>query len=166
MSRRSRTAPALLAAAALAGLAACGSGMPFGGGDDAVARASGKGQVQPSSADGRTAWSGNLAATDTELFVTARDDTGWRGLWEAVGTAPPVALPRGSMAVAVFLGQRPTGGYAVEIAGVERRGDATVVLYRETTPAPGVMTTQMLTAPYAVKLVEDSGLPVRYQPVD
>jgi hypothetical protein len=87
----------------------------------------------------------------------------WQTLWtEHSGSpAPDVALSE-SLVVAVFLGSRPTAGYAVEIVRVRRETDATVVEYRERTPPPGALVAQMLTSPFHVVSIPRDTSPVRF----
>ncbi|HET8727216.1 MAG TPA: protease complex subunit PrcB family protein, partial [Alphaproteobacteria bacterium] len=157
------------AAAALA-LSACGPGALFGEDDHVEEPVPLDGPATPlapgPAIDGRTEWSGPNATATADVFVTARDDQGWRTLWQLAGTAPPAPLPEGAMAVAVFLGQRPTSGYTVELGDVVRRGEAVIVSYRETQPAPDAVVSQALTSPYAVRLVAETEAPVRYRLVE
>ncbi|HUR28501.1 MAG TPA: protease complex subunit PrcB family protein [Planctomycetota bacterium] len=53
-----------------------------------------------------------------------------------------------NMLIAVALGSRPSGGYAVEIESVEQDGARWVVHARETRPTPGSLQTQMVTSPF------------------
>ena len=61
------------------------------------------------------------------------------------------------MVVAVFAGQKPSGGYGVKIEEViYAAAKKTVwVLYRETPPPPGAVTTQVLTYPSHVVAVRN-----------
>lgn len=70
-------------------------------------------------------------------------------------SAPPVDFGR-EMVVGIFLGERPTGGYEIEITKVER-GDAGLrIHYRSKNPDPGAMVTQARTQPYhVIRLVRD-----------
>lgn len=82
--------------------------------------------------------------------VTIRTAAEWQTLWKE--QAPPAApLPRvdfaNDMVVGVFLGTRPTGGYAVEIVSVESAGGEIVVTYRETQPPRDAMLIQALSSP-------------------
>ena len=47
--------------------------------------------------DDRFTWSGQQSAAFNDMFVTAREERGWRLLWQLVGEDPPheveVALP-------------------------------------------------------------------------
>ena len=112
--------------------------------------------------DGRTSWSGQQSAAFNDMFVTARDERGWRLLWQLVGEEPPGPLPDEAMAAGVFLGARPTAGYQVTITQArEAAGDITV-LYREVPPPAGATTAQILTSPYVIELLPQSTLPVNY----
>jgi len=84
--------------------------------------------------------------------VTIRDREAWLSLWRAHGSSRPLPAVDFSreMVVAVFLGSRPTAGYAVEIVGYRQAGDAIVVQYRETAPAPDAITAQVIVSPYDV----------------
>ena len=62
------------------------------------------------------------------------------------------------MVVGIFMGQRGTGGYEIEITKVERAGSELRVYYRGKSPDPGAMLTQALTEPYhLIKLPKDHG---------
>ena len=52
------------------------------------------------------------------------------------------------MVVGIFLGERSTGGYAIEITNIERVGSEVRVHYRSESPDPGAMRTQALTQPH------------------
>ena len=59
------------------------------------------------------------------------------------------------MVVGVFLGERNSGGYSLEVLGLRASGDDSIVVEaREVAPPPDAMTTQALTAPYRLLLVE------------
>lgn len=97
---------------------------------------------------------GPMSAVQEQRFVVARDESAWSELWSEHGRnqLPPPLLPEvdfdESLVVAVFLGSRPSGGYSVRIEEVVERGDGFVVRAVETRPAPDVMTTAALTAPF------------------
>ena len=82
--------------------------------------------------------------------VTVRDREAWTALWRAHGSSrplPDVDFSR-EMVVGVFLGSRPTAGFAVEIVGYREAGNDVVVQYRETSPAPDAITAQVIVSPY------------------
>jgi len=49
--------------------------------------------------------------------------------------------------IAATMGQRSTGGYAIRIEEISRRGDDLEVVIVETSPGRGCLTTQALTSP-------------------
>ena len=76
----------------------------------------------------------------------------WETLWrEHGGQGKPAAVDFGKeMVVAVFLGTRPTAGFAVEITAIEGKDGGFAVTYRERQPKPDEMVAQMLTAPFHI----------------
>lgn len=64
----------------------------------------------------------------------------------------------------VTYGEKPTGGYAVEIGEVVVANDKISVPVRFKKPAPGEMVTQALTYPYDLKEMEARDLPVEFVP--
>lgn len=92
-----------------------------------------------------------------------RDRQVWAKLWAdnfgATMAVPEVDFAQ-RMAVAVFMGQRPTGGYSVMITSVERIDDRLVVNFRTRSPQPGDVVTQVITSPYAIAIIPASTLPV------
>lgn len=99
--------------------------------------------------------------------VVVRSPAEWDTLWKS--HAGPQAAPAvdfsTSMVAAVFLGERPTGGYRVEIVGVRREKDALVVEYVERAPGAADIVTQILTSPFhIVKLPQFNG-PIRFRKV-
>ena len=105
-------------------------------------------------------WQGAQAQSKVAESLVAQDDAGWQRLWQKIGQNSPMSLPAGKTAVAVFAGQKRTGGYSVEFTGVTREKDHTTVTYRIKKPRFDQMVTQVLTAPYAVMLVPQSDKPV------
>ncbi len=113
--------------------------------------------------NGRTDWFGAQSAAAMDILVTARDQRSWRVLWQLVDRESlPGDLPDGAMAVGVFLGQRPTGGYTVAFESVSVVDGQVVARYLETTPPPDSIVSQGLTAPYAVRLVRAHNAPVQF----
>jgi hypothetical protein len=106
-------------------------------------------------------WAGAYGGAEVAGHRVLRDARAWADHWRAVGQEAPRALdPTREMAIVVFLGERRTGGYAMEITAVEARADGWSVTTRETSPPPGAMVTQALTQPWALALVPASDQPV------
>jgi VWFA-related protein len=86
----------------------------------------------------------------------------WNSLWASLPTkqaAPQVAFDQ-MMVVGVFVGNRPTTGYKVEIVGARKEGETLVIQWREVPPAAGSSVNATVTTPFAV-----AGLPRHDGPV-
>jgi hypothetical protein len=98
----------------------------------------------------RTLDKGSRSEVALARQVTLRDADAWAALWRAHAPdrpQPAVDFAR-EMVVGVFLGTRPTAGFAVEMVGYRLEGDHVVVMYRDSRPAGGTLSAQVLTAPY------------------
>lgn len=85
--------------------------------------------------------------------LIARTDDEWRQLWALHAgpeTAPPPVDFDARIVAAAFAGERPTAGYAVEIAAASGPPDGTRLLVTERAPAPGTLTAQVLTSPFHI----------------
>jgi hypothetical protein len=94
-----------------------------------------------------------------------RDPTTWQSLWSelqlARRIAPPFDFDR-QMVLFVALGERRTGGYAIEVVRAEIVEGKLVVHVREIKPQPGALTTMALTAPFHAVAVPRHDLPVSW----
>jgi hypothetical protein len=81
-------------------------------------------------------------------LITNENDL--RRAWATVGGGRP--LPEinfnSRACVVVYQGQKPTGGYSIEIAEIRRDGTVLAVNVRERRPAFGDVTTQVITSPF------------------
>lgn len=97
--------------------------------------------------------------------VVLASDAEWRALWArhvpGAGSPPSVDFT-GEIVVGVFAGQQPTGGYQVEIVGVDHEPAEVVVRYRIERPPPGGLVTQILTQPFHLVRLPRLGIPVRF----
>lgn len=112
-------------------------------------------------------WHGQHSRVTTATHRLLRDEPAWAAFWVDVGQPAPRA-PQWSreMAVAVFLGERRTGGYALRIEHAAPEDGRLVVTCRESTPPPGTMVTQALTQPWAVTVIPRTDLPVSIRFLD
>lgn len=95
-------------------------------------------------------WSGAQSGVLQPATRVIRDASGWEALWQQLGTEPPQPLAPGEIAVALFAGERRTGGFRLEVVAVRDEGAETIVEFREHQPRPGQAVTQVLTTPWAV----------------
>jgi protease stability complex PrcB-like protein len=104
------------------------------------------------------------------LQVVIRNQDEWNAFWKRhffTSTNPPPAPIidfNREMVVGIFLGEKRTGGYEVEIVRAERSDSALYFYYREKSPPPGAMVTQALTQPFhLVKLAKYENLQVIFR---
>jgi hypothetical protein len=83
-----------------------------------------------------------------------RDGSEWEKIWtkhsasaRASGKIPAVDFNK-EMIVLVTMGRQKTGGYAIEVAKVETAGERLKIFVKRTSPPPGAMAIQALTAPF------------------
>jgi hypothetical protein len=102
---------------------------------------------------------GTSSQVDVARQAAVQSAAEWSALWSqhAGERARPAVDFTKEMVLAVFLGTRPTAGFSVEIVGAREDGGALIVSYRETRPAPGGVTAQVLTSPYHLVAVPKHG---------
>ena len=94
-----------------------------------------------------------------------RDPAAWQALWSELQVARRIAPPydfERQMVLFVALGERRTGGHAIEIVRAEVVEGKLIVHVRETRPQPGATTTMALTAPFHAVAVPRNDLPVSW----
>jgi hypothetical protein len=92
---------------------------------------------------------GEMSGIEEPRQAVARTAEEWAALWREHAGAKPVPKIDFTkrMVVAVFLGTRPSAGYAAEITGTRAEGTGLVVLWAERRPDRDVVTAQILTSP-------------------
>ena len=97
--------------------------------------------------------------------VVVRTAGEWTKLWREHGGNQPE--PRIDFAtrtvIAIFLGTRPSAGYAVEIVGTRADGAGLVVEWREGKPERGMVAAQIMTAPAHIVSVPKVSGPIRVE---
>jgi hypothetical protein len=124
MTARALRGPALALAAALA-LAGCGPAGALLTGESWPPRP----PVLPAEAvaavRAEEAWEGATSAAAEPAVLIARTGPEWDGIWQTVGRPPPVPLPEGRSAVAIFAGPRSAATRVVTL-GVSVTPPATI----------------------------------------
>jgi len=113
----------------------------------------------------RTVERGSQSNIDSARQVVVRSAAEWTKLWKTHNfdkPEPRVDFDK-EMVVGVFMGSRPTGGYSVEVVSVADKEGTLVVTYRESSPRPGAMTTQVLTFPYHLIATAKRGGDVKFE---
>jgi hypothetical protein len=95
---------------------------------------------------------GQLGLAPEAKNLVARSEEEWRAFCRPNSPGVEDALREfdwsSNMLIAVALGSRPSGGFAVAIHSIEQDGERWIVHAHETRPAPGSLQTQMLTSPF------------------
>ncbi|MCR4275955.1 MAG: protease complex subunit PrcB family protein [Candidatus Parcubacteria bacterium] len=100
-----------------------------------------------------TRGSESTVATRVNYVITSADEL--NKLWEmvnATGTPPTIDF-RTQAVIAVFAGQKSTGGYSIAVASVTDTGDTRTVAVTLTSPGTDCMVTESFTNPYQIVTV-------------
>jgi hypothetical protein len=100
---------------------------------------------------------GHRSDLDVEhpTLLVAADASAWGRVWRdhAGGDGPAVDWAA-EWAALLLVGTRPTGGYGVEVEGIEAEGEGPLLRYRETGPGDEDVVIQSLTQPWLAVAVE------------
>lgn len=108
----------------------------------------------------RTYLSGERSMINQAETHVLMNEGAWQKLWSRVTGRDPSGAPRDidwnkDVMVLICLGQRPTGGYSVQIESIRWKDAGTItVRFSERQPAPGALTTEALTAPFVIAKVQ------------
>jgi hypothetical protein len=110
----------------------------------------------------------SMSRVDEPRQAVARTADEWAALWrQHAGDTKPPAVDFGTRTVvAVFLGTRTTGGYAVDIVNTREAGGALVVQWQERRPARDVITAQVITTPAVIASIPKFAGEIRFEKVD
>ncbi len=106
---------------------------------------------------------GSQSGITDEMTQTVTSEMAWRELWlrhnakvERVPKLPDVDFSKNQV-IAIFAGQKPTGGYRVQVLSVTETpwngAPARLVKYRVQTPPKNAITTQVITNPFLFRVV-------------
>jgi len=97
----------------------------------------------------------------TPQMIVARDAVTLRNAWQN-GAPPPIDFKK-QWVVLFFAGQKPTGGFEIQVRSVKQRGKVLVVDAHIAGPEHGMMVTQALTSPFAaIAVPKTKGARVRW----
>ena len=108
--------------------------------------------MQPAADTPRTIAKGDQSNVDDAKQVLVRTEAEWTKLWNQHSPdhpKPPVDFSK-EMVVAVFMGSRPNAGFSTTITSAMAANGALVVRYKETAPAAGAVSAQILTFPFHI----------------
>ncbi|MGM0567832.1 MAG: protease complex subunit PrcB family protein [Elusimicrobiota bacterium] len=106
--------------------------------------------------DFETVEKGVYSGVSQEKKLVAGSEAEFRDIWNdihlnrsEIPEIPELNFKRKKIA-AVFMGQKPTGGYAVNITGIEYGSGVLSVRYEYKEPSPDSMLTQAFTSPFHI----------------
>lgn len=111
---------------------------------------------------------GSYGGEKTKKQITIKTQSAWQNEWTAMkrGESPTPTLPLVDfdryMLVAVFMGERNTGGHGIAMTKITETNTGLVVAVNEVSPGNGCMVTQALTQPYHVVQIPKSNKPVTF----
>ena len=107
-------------------------------------------------------WRGIQSGPAVGGSMVIHTEAGWNELWNQIGRGAPLPFfdPEQDVAIAIFLGQRPTAGYDIHMAGTESRDGFLHVIYEEISPPAGAPVPQILTTPYLLFIIPRPDLPL------
>ncbi len=114
-------------------------------------------------------WKGYHCAYTIASKLVIKTEDRWKEIWEKVHLLrlPKPELPKidfeKEMVVAVFMGERSSGGYEIEIRKIIKTEKEIVVEVEEKEPSPESLQSMALIQPYHIVVVKSSPLPVRFQ---
>ena len=98
------------------------------------------------------------------LQTVARSQSDWEDLWRKhvsnqTNPPPPPAIDfTKDIVAAVFLGERPTGGYEIDIVSAEQSDGSLTISFEEKRPRPGGIQTQAFTQPFHIVRVANKDI--------
>jgi hypothetical protein len=107
---------------------------------------------------------GDLSGIEERREVVVKTAAEWAALWKQhnPGQKPPAIDFTRSMVACVFLGSRPSGGFAIDVTSVQRDGADPTVIYRESKPDRDDGDADADVAVYTVRIDRQEG-PVRFR---
>ena len=110
---------------------------------------------------------GDQSNVDEARQVVVRTSAAWTALWRQHAPdrqRPNVDFAR-DMVAGVFLGSRPSAGFAIDVVSAGDEHGNLVVRYRETRPPPGAVTAQVITSAYCIVALPRRDGEVRFERV-
>jgi hypothetical protein len=119
--------------------------------------------------DATVLFTAEYTGIDSHLELVIRDPAEWRDLWARIvaGQDPAPEVPavdfESDMVLVVGTGERPSGGYTVEIVDVRRHDRALRVVVLERIPGRECAVTRAITSPVVAVTAPRSDEPVEFE---
>ena len=107
-------------------------------------------------------WNGNNGPVTAEQGELVTDVETFQKYWRV--SHPAEVLPAVDFAkeavVVLMAGEKPTAGYSILVSRLEEKADQLVIHYRVDSPAPGAVTAQIITHPWAMQIIPKPAKPI------
>lgn len=113
-------------------------------------------------------WKGSHCGIKEPKQIVVNDANEWAELWRKVyeGVVPTPQVPQidfsKNTVIAVFMGEKRTSGYAVQISKVAQSNGEIIVKVKETSPPKGSILLQVLTQPFHIVVVPKFDAKVKF----
>ena len=109
-----------------------------------------------------------MSMVDSAKQAVARNDAEWAALWRQHNwDAPPPKVDfKSRTIVAVFLGSRPSAGFAVEIIGTRESNGTLIVQWQERRPSRDEVTAQVITSPAVIASIPRFAGEIKFEKVE
>ena len=107
---------------------------------------------------------GIFCSQKAKANIVVKNEKDWISLWQKVfgNKAIPYIDFNTKMVIAVFSGEKPTGGYEILIDNINYEDKKVAVKIKETSPSQDAFVTTIVTSPFHIKVVNKSDLPVEF----
>jgi len=114
----------------------------------------------------RTVAKGAFSGITNKQQLVIKDALTWEAFWARHTVKPVEKIPKldfqKEMVVAIALGEQRTGGYRIEITGVQPAADKLKIIYRRFAPPPDGINLQVITSPFHFVAVPKSDLKAEF----
>lgn len=114
-------------------------------------------------------WQGDSSGITDPREVIIKDSVAWTKFWaehqSMMGTPPPAPSVnfKKFMVVGIFIGERGSSGYSVQMTNIKEVDKELIVSYTETQPSSGGMQLSVMTQPYHLKAIPRTIRPIRFK---
>lgn len=100
----------------------------------------------------------------TKANLIIKNNEEWKTLWQKAFPDNPVPVVdfNSKMAAAAFSGEKPSGGYEIDIKDVNYGKDKVIVTIKENIPPKNAFLITVMTSPFCIKVIDKSDLPVEF----
>ncbi len=109
-----------------------------------------------------------MSMVDSPRQAVARSTAEWAALWRQHDwdSAPPKIDFNTRTVIAVFLGSRPSAGFAVEIVGTREANGTLIVQWQERRPSRDSVSAQVLTSPAIIASIPKFAGEIKFEKVE